>query len=456
MRCRWSPVALFVILGSAVVAPAQPPREPTDGKVVIPMTVSASPAPKLALKYQLLPELRDSLPGNQIPAFYKCFMEQHHLYRSKEVIAEREKWLAAPLADLAGEKGIVGYGGSSTKQADYAAHLDNVDWAVLSQLQKDGIGLLLPDVQQLRELAAVLKVKVRGEIARGEFDAAVRTTKVLFALSRAFESHPTLIGQLVGIAIATIALDGVEEFVQQPGAPNLFWALTDLPDPFMDLRKGMQGERTWLGREFDVLKKSAPASDADLKKLADFAEPVFQVRKDGGPWATFQKLAADPAAVTAARRRLTAFGLDPAKLSPVHAVMSDDFMKAMQYQDELMKWTNVPYWKLPADYEKSKAPAGVFTELPAALVRVKQAQTRLQQRVALVTVIEGIRLHAGEHGKVPGALDAVKLPLPVDPFTGKAFVYEVKGGVGVLRATPPADMAKNPVYNRVYEITIRK
>jgi hypothetical protein len=33
----------------------------------------------------------------------------------------------------------------------------------------------------------------------------------------------------VGLAIVNIALQSVEEFIQQPGAPNLFWALTDLP-----------------------------------------------------------------------------------------------------------------------------------------------------------------------------------------------------------------------------------
>ena len=41
-------------------------------------------------------------------------------------------------------------------------------------------------------------------------------------------------------------------------------------------------------------------------------------------------------------------------------------------------------------------------------------------------------------------------------MTGKPFLYEMKGDVAVIRATPPDDQKDVAVYNRVYEITIRK
>ena len=31
--------------------------------------------------------------------------------------------------------------------------------------------------------------------------------------------------------------------LEQPGCPNLYWALTNLPDPLVPLDKGMDGER---------------------------------------------------------------------------------------------------------------------------------------------------------------------------------------------------------------------
>src|SRR5689334_25049572 len=86
----------------------------------------------------------------------------------KGEIEKRDRWSTAPLADLAGEKALVGYGGSGLRQADFAARLESVDWDILVQFRAEGINLLLPDVQQLRQLAGALKVRARGEIARKE------------------------------------------------------------------------------------------------------------------------------------------------------------------------------------------------------------------------------------------------------------------------------------------------
>ena len=56
----------------------------------------------------------------------------------------------------------------------------------------------------------------------------VPPAKVAEYLSR----HPTLIADLVGLAIANIGLRPVEEMIGEPGCPNLYWALTDLPASF--------------------------------------------------------------------------------------------------------------------------------------------------------------------------------------------------------------------------------
>ena len=264
MRCQWIVIAFVAGLLLPARGLAQPVVQPTDGKLIVKSKVSPAPAAVPSLKYLLLPELRDQQPGNQVQAFYKCFMEQHAFYHDKGEMEKRERWSTAPLADLAGEKGLIGYGGSGLRQADYAARLESVDWGILIQFKAEGINLLLPDVQQLRQLAGALKVRARGEIARKDYDAAVRTLQTMFALAHTFNQHPTLIGQLVGIAIVNMTLGVIEEFQQQPGAPSLFWALADLPTPFIDLRKGMQGERLWLPKDYDLLRKAEPIPEALL------------------------------------------------------------------------------------------------------------------------------------------------------------------------------------------------
>ena len=88
---------------------------------------------------------------------------------------------------------------------------------------------------------------------------------------------------------------------------------------------------------------------------------------------------------------------------------------------------------------------------------MSQAEVRLQQRLALLTCVEALRMHAAEHeGKLPAQLSDIKLPLPVDPVTGKPFAYKLDGGTAHLRGTPPAGLEQNPAYNIRYEVTIAK
>jgi hypothetical protein len=465
MRCRWIPFAPLVGLVAAVVGSAQPTPQPKDGKLVLPLAVSPAAVPVPALKYTLLPELRDTQTGNQIPAFYKCFMEQRHFYGDKGEIEKREKWSTAPLADLAGEKDLVGYGGSGLRQADYAARLDRVDWAVLNQLKAEGINLLLPDVQQMRQLAAALKVRMRGESARKDYAAAVRTAQTMLALAHSFNSHPTLIGQLVGFAITTITLGVVEEMIQQPDAPNLFWALADLPAPFIDLRTGMQGERAWLAKPYDAFRKADPIPEAELNRMVKelgtwLAFEEGQKRKFPVPAEWFAKRANDPATLGAAKERLVKLGHKPAavdKLSPLQVVMTEDFARYEEYRDNLMKWTNIPYWQIPAGAVPGKQPEGIFVELAPAGLKVMQAQARVQQHIGMLQAVEAVRAYAAANGgTLPASLEATKLPVPMDPVTGKPFAYEVKDGTAVIRGTPPSDRKADPYFNRVYVVTVRK
>ena len=105
--------------------------------------------------------------------------------------------------------------------------------------------------------------------------------------------------------------------------------------------------------------------------------------------------------------------------------------------------------------EKSKDDRLIGPLLVPDMKRFKAAQARLEQRIAYLRVIEAIRLYAHENGgRLPETLDAIKLPLPLDPFTGKPFEYSVKDGTATLHgANPNPD---DPRLNRYYEITIRK
>ena len=77
------------------------------------------------------------------------------------------------------------------------------------------------------------------------------------------ETHPTLIGNLVGMAAANMAVNSLDEMVAQPKCPNLFWSFADLPTPFFSLREGAAGERLFVTAQFG---KSIPSEKALSEK----------------------------------------------------------------------------------------------------------------------------------------------------------------------------------------------
>ena len=145
------------------------------------------------------------------------------------------------------------------------------------------------------------------------------------------------------------------------------------------------------------------------------------------------------------------------KLPALQIAMMDDFASYETLRDDLSKWTNLPFWQIPPDAFLAKPPVGIFMELVPSGQKVVQARARVQQIIGLLQAVEAVRAYAAESGgKLPATLEATKLPVPVDSFSGKPFAYEVKGESAVIRGTAPLDRKTEPFFNRVYEVTIRK
>jgi hypothetical protein len=412
---------------------------PTE--TVIRLSVQPMAAPKPALRIQLLPELKEQEPGNPIPAYLKALLDQDN---------------SSPESNL---------GPAALRSVDRAARLDKPDWQILLKLKADGIQLLLPDLQKMRELAGALQTRLREEIAQRRYDDAITTTKTLLALARHTGEHPTLIGNLVGVAIATIGLSTLEEMLDKDGCPNLYWALSYLPHPLISLEKGLDGERVLLFSEFRGLSATEPMTAEQIKTLIEHIELIRKFEPDRvkvttRQWVTVR--AKNEKHLEAAKTRLAGAGRDAAKLAKLPAdqiVLLDEVREFEERRDESAKYARLS----TAEFEKF-APKEVKPSEPALLDsylfsfrRIRLAQGRVEQRVALLRHIEAIRMYAAEHdGKLPAKLDDIKLPLPKDPFTGEPFRYSVEKDVAHLRGSPPADQKNVAAYNLHYEITIRK
>ena len=225
-------------------APGKSPAEekvPTSNLVLQP-----AGEPREALKYRLLPPLLDRTPGNAAIPYGKLVLLVSEPNRAKK-LEKAADWLDLPLDKLPREEvrqTLVSFK-NVVDDLDAAARRDHCDWE-LPFRQDNNWTMLLPELQPLRSLGRLVALKARLEIADRKFDEAIHTLQTGFALARHVGQGGTLIHGLVGIAIGQLMSARVQELVQQPGVPNLYWALTALPQPLIDLRPAVETEMNWI------------------------------------------------------------------------------------------------------------------------------------------------------------------------------------------------------------------
>jgi hypothetical protein len=410
---------------------------------VVPLTVHPAAEPKPALKYQLLPEVRELKPGNPVQWYLRCFMEQRNFFFRKDVVETRAKQRMMPLKDLPAQE-LRHYGGSALTQADWGARLDTPDWEVLDRVQKNGPDLRLPELAPLRELARALQLRFRGEVARGDFNDAIRTAKTMFALARHLGESPASAANRLGLEVASLTLDTLTEMIQQPRCPNLYWALTDLPCPVVELRKGAQGDRVRADRELRTLRDDAAMTDAELEELVSHisGRAGFAREQVGLPprnlRAELAARAKDADAVRAARQRLIAAGVGKETIAgfpTLQVVLLDEKRKFEGRRDDELKLLGLKLWEIEASVVQKDEANGLFADLLPHISEARRAQGRLEQRIALLRHVEALRMYAAAHaGKLPVKLADVGVPLPSDPFNGKAFTYTLDGTTARLSA----------------------
>ena len=221
----------------------------------------------------------------------------------------------------------------------------------------------MPELRSLRILGTALQVRFRGEVARKDFDAAIVTAKTMFALARHLGECPTTEANRIGLSIAGLALDTLEEFVQQSGCPNLYWALTDLPTPLVDLRRGLQGERAMISKDLEAFREDASLSDRELDELIGrLSGRAGFARQEAGlpPRDVRSALTAqvkDAARVDTARKRLIESGIKAElveKFPELQVILLDEKKDFEIRRDEEMKLLGLAPWEIEAQTGSGK------------------------------------------------------------------------------------------------------
>ena len=85
-----------------------------------------------------------------------------------------------------------------------------------------------------------------------------------------------MINGLVGVAIAVVSLDAVDELIARPDAPNLYWALTALPRPLIDMRRELELEQKLCENLIPELRESELARPRTAAEWAAFLNRMHE------------------------------------------------------------------------------------------------------------------------------------------------------------------------------------
>jgi hypothetical protein len=469
MRVCWDIASSFATVLVSVAISCQavaqaPAKVLSEKEKTVQITLHPMAQPRPALKHQLLPSFLERRPGNaavwwnRLPADQTVFLSG---FGKEGGLGEKiDKWMDIPLRDPREKEYRVKepeVANLASKQhalfsdMEHAAQFETCDWE-LPIREENYFAMRLPGLQQSRTFAKLLSAKVRLEIAEGKYDQAVRSLQVGFAQARHLAQGSTLIHGLVGMTIASMMTRQIEQFVQQPNAPNLYWSLSTLPQPLIDLRPGLEAEMNALVLTIpelrDLNKKDLSAEQ--WREL--FAKVVLSLASDD----VEQKFNDVPGVVAvlglqgypAAKEYLLAHGhcLAEVEAMPVaKAVLLHLVGVYEEFRDDHFKWLPLPYPQSKERYAEVEAKlraraqrheAGVFLAnmLLPAIGAVKRKETQMQWTLAHLQIFEALRMYAATHdGKLPERLSEITdVLIPLNPFEDKPFLYQCDGNRAIL------------------------
>lgn len=444
------PCLLAIGLASAVCAAGAAPAPP-EGPRQIRLAPQSNAKQVEAFRYRLLPNPRDRMPGNAASLWRlagEAFREAKH-----KITFQEWDWIRTPLSKLPRKEvhEVLADYTAAFRLSRQAACREHCDWE-LPPLTFQSIQVYLPmaHMQRCRELANLLSIQFRLQLVEGRFDDAAETLQTGFALARHLCEGNMLIDMLVGIAINAIMLERVEEWIQRPGSPNLYWALTALPRPLGNMRHSVEYELTTLDRSFSGLRRIR--RETLLAREADsLADEVFgcggrmlEWVKEAGVLEKGRAAMLPATMYPQARKALLAWGRSAKELDAMPNSQVVLLWYAGQWdraRDGMLKALTVPIWQgLPlmeaALKEHRTADNALLTLLLPAINKTWVASVRIERQLSSLRCAEALRLYAAKHeGKPPLKWsDITEVPLPIDPFTGKGFdgLYQLIEGRGIL------------------------
>lgn len=463
LRTSWIVCTISLVASSALSTSIR-----ADDKSPIELTLHPAAEPSPALKYRLLPAATEQISGNAAVPYGKITAEQWTFfpkYANTDVITT---WQEMPLEKLRNED--IPIPSASVFFLEQGAKCKNCDWQ-LPIGEVPFYEILLPDAQQTRSYARIMAVKARIGVAKGDFDEAIKAFQTNYALGQHVARGETLVNGLIGIAISNITCVQVTEYVQQPNAPNLYWALTLLPAPLVDMRRALDVESNAVELsfpEFRDLSSTERTPDEWRQLLHRFAKQIVELNATGKskPQAPSPEDldAACKKALPTAKRALIEGGMSAQRVEAM-SIYQIGLLYTMKQHHELIdaavKGYSLPYPLAVQGIEAAKSLADrakaegseiipIASQVHPAILATRGAVARGDRQIAVLRVIEALRIYGASHdAKLPDQLsDISEVPIPDDPVTAKPFQYRRDGDKAFLQGPTMHEVALN------YEITM--
>ncbi|MCH8840132.1 MAG: hypothetical protein IH831_05545, partial [Planctomycetes bacterium] len=266
------------------------------------------------------------------------------------------------------------------------------------------------------------------------------------------------------------------DLIAAPDSPNMYWALSELPRPLIDMREAIRLEMSFGPRFIPVLLEAESvehsaeewtrllvegiASSQELETYPDFPWPTE------GPLSELTATGLTLVSYPAAKDRLIQSGISRTRVEAMavgQVMLIDAAREWRRIADAYEKWWYVDF---PQAREPMREGDRVFRGgrleggfgrmlakvLLPAIRSARNAEMRTQWQMGALRTVEAIRMHAAEAGSLPRSLDEIKVvPVPLNPVTLKPYQYRLDGQTAVLEL-PFSDRIANVAWR--FEITL--
>ena len=461
--------ALFVLIISQVAAAQDAGKKSPQ---VVELECSPADEPSPIFKYRFRPSFLDMSDQNSVAMYFQAreLLPSDYQDKAKQV----NEWITMPIDEL-----------PMKEVTEFVATLDPVfnslNRAVLREqfqmdlpLREEHIGLLLPHLSPFRDLARCIALKAKLHTANNEPTNAISTLMLGFRFAQHVGEGDTLIERLVAVSIAQMMLEQVDSLIQLKDAPNLYWALAELPRPLISMPDALFAERTLIYMAIPKLRDVTKdiESREDWSEVAEVGIQMLKLFSQLGNGdsdnvlaAVTKQTAAGKAIYNKARAYVLSLGIPETKLNdmPHPAVICIHWVHQYEVErDRLMRWAYLPFpiairgmnetEKMFNDSNSDLSP--IAKVLLPAIKNAVFAGIRIDRKVAQLMTVESVRIHLANHKKLPASLSDLNQapPLP-DPATGRLFGYRLDDEAAVIEAPAPQGFSEDR--GLTYQLRIR-